>query len=115
MTKQQTIELLQQQLPGFYSVEQVIKMISDIEDKTSPLNSTTIEGLCKVIKDHIQDNLDGVDSDDIVDKSSAEFVIEYGNTIELNSIDIDSSNIAEAATDGLFDTIEEFFNKQGDE
>ncbi len=36
MNKQQTIELLQQQLPGFYSVEQVIKLINDIDvDETS--------------------------------------------------------------------------------
>ena len=35
MTKQQTIETLQKQLPGFYSVEQVIKMINDIEDSES--------------------------------------------------------------------------------
>ena len=36
MNKQQTIELLKQQLPGFYSVEQVIKLINDIDvDETS--------------------------------------------------------------------------------
>jgi hypothetical protein len=47
MTKNQTIELLKQQLPGFYSVEQVIKMISDIEEntQTSILNETQFEEL----------------------------------------------------------------------
>ena len=32
MNKQQTVELLQQQIPGFYSVEQVINIINDIEE-----------------------------------------------------------------------------------
>jgi len=40
MTKQQTVELLKQQLPGFYSVEQVIKMIDDIEDNSQ----TSLDG-----------------------------------------------------------------------
>ena len=35
MTKQQTLDTLKTQLPGFYSVEQVIEMISKIETGTS--------------------------------------------------------------------------------
>jgi hypothetical protein len=35
MTKNQTIDLLKSQLPGFYSVEQVINLIEKIEDDSS--------------------------------------------------------------------------------
>ena len=40
MNKNQTIELLKNQLPGFYSVEQVISLIEGIEEpKTTPIIS----------------------------------------------------------------------------
>jgi hypothetical protein len=35
MTKNQTIDLLKNQLPGFYSVEQVINLIEKIEEGSS--------------------------------------------------------------------------------
>ena len=58
MTKQQTIELLSQQLPGFYSVEQVIKLISDIEDigttNKFELDSDQIKELSRNIAESIE-------------------------------------------------------------
>ncbi len=58
MTKQQTIETLQKQLPGFYSVEQVIKMINDIEDSesTGTLTDEQINDLADQIASGIVDD-----------------------------------------------------------
>jgi hypothetical protein len=43
MTKNETVDLLKNQLPGFYSVEQVIKMVNDIEEPTKlDLSTETI-------------------------------------------------------------------------
>ena len=39
MNKKQTIELIEQQLPGFYSPDQVINIIKDIEEESTPVLS----------------------------------------------------------------------------
>lgn len=51
MNKLQTIELLKQQLPGFYSVEQVIKMINDLEDSEPEISDEMIESIVEEIVD----------------------------------------------------------------
>lgn len=106
MKKNETIELLEKQLPGFYSVDQVIELIKGIEaeEGNAPFDITA---LVKVIQDHIQNQVSGMDSDDACDFSSAEFSLSH-NTIELDSIDIESTNIASEAVDGLEDVIEDF-------
>ena len=101
MNKQQTIELLQQQLPGFYSVEQVIKLINDIDvDETSqptaPLSLT--EDQLEDIKEKIYNAIDrcmgNMYSDDLVNVDSAEFSLN-GNEIQLDSVDVNTDEIAD--------------------
>lgn len=110
MNQAQTIELLENQLPGFYSVEQVIKLIKDIEveEGAAPFN---IDALVEVIQDHIRDQINGMNSDNACDFSSAEFSLN-GNEIELDMIDLECSNIASEGVNGLEDTIEHFFFKK---
>lgn len=102
MTKQQTVELLQQQLPGFYSVEQVIKMINDIEDSNESFEFSDA---------HINDL-----SSDIADALSQEgtsIVDDYelsisGREVELDSIDFDSRTISNIVSDIVTDFMEQF-------
>jgi hypothetical protein len=90
MTKQQTIELLQQQLPGFYSVEQMIKIISEIEDTPSiSINDELIES--------IVDEIACVDLDLISDYSLS---ISY-REVELDSVSIDRRLVEEAVRQAL--------------
>jgi len=96
MTKQETIDLLKQQMPGFYSVEQVIDMISKIEDskpRTDCLDEV-IDELCS----KMTNMLNRKSSDDLVDLSSAELELNYDNRIELSSVEV---NIDYIATDIL--------------
>ena len=106
MNKNETIELLEKQLPGFYSVDQVIELIKGIEaeEGMSPFN---IDSLVEVIREHIRNEIDNMDSDNACDFSSAEFGLDY-NTIELDSVDLECSNIASEAVNGLEDVIEDF-------
>ena len=104
MKKDQMIELLEKQLPGYYSVDQVIQLIKDIEGGT---NDFDIQALVEVITEHISNQIGGMDSDNACDFSSAEFSLSY-NTIELDGVDLEARNISSEATDGLEHVIEDF-------
>ena len=104
MNKNETIELLQKQLPGFYSVDQVIELIKGIEGGT---NDFDIKALIEVIDDHIRDQMGGMNSDSACDFSTAEFSLN-GNEIQLDCVDLEASEIADEATHGLEDVIEDF-------
>jgi len=100
MTKQQTIETLQKQLPSFYSLEQVISIINGIEDNNT-LNDDSIQMIIKKISRSLHD------SNDLIDRDSAEFEIGYDNRIELSNIDVDVDKILEIVEDELNDCVEQ--------
>jgi hypothetical protein len=112
MTKQQTIELLNQQLPGFYSVEQVIKIINDIETPTAggSLTEDQINRLIEVIADKVESNAENLTTDEVCDVDSAEFDLN-GNEISLSSVDVNTTGISEAVVYGVGEAIEEFFEE----
>jgi hypothetical protein len=100
MTKQQTIETLQNQLPSFYSLEQVISIINGIEDNNT-LNDDSIQMIMKKISRSLHD------SSELIDHGSAEFELEYNNTITLASIDVDIDKILEIVEEELSDCVEQ--------
>jgi hypothetical protein len=95
MNKQQTIETLQKQLPSFYSLEQVINIINSIEDNNSTLNDDSIQMIIKSIRRSL------IDSNDLIDRDSAEFEINYNNQIELSNVDVDIESILEIVAEEL--------------
>ena len=96
MTKQQTVELLKQQLPGFYSVEQVINIINGIEDdsQVETYNENQLEIIADEIYDEVRNALGNMYTSDIIDTDSAEFSL-CDKTIELDEVDIDKDSIAD--------------------
>jgi hypothetical protein len=109
MNKQQTIELLKQQLPGFYSVEQVINIINDVDTGSSGLSEEKLTEISESIYDVIEKKMREVDASDVVDFSSAEFSIEYDNRLALEAIDISSDTIAEMIANDVKDYLKDFF------
>ena len=89
MNKLQTIELLQQQLPGFYSVEQVIKMINDIEDIESEISDE--------VRESIVDEIVNMDLDLIEDY---ELEMNY-REVEISSVNISSREVKRAIESAL--------------
>lgn len=87
MNKQQTIETLQKQLPSFYSLEQVINIISSIEDNNNTLSDDLIQAVIKSTRHALND------SSELIDYNSAEFEIGYNNQIELSNVDVDVDKI----------------------
>ena len=101
MTKQETIDLLGKQLPGFYSVEQVIKLITDIEEEpeTVGFHSDSIRELGDNIAEAIES--EGYDLIDDYDLSIS------GREVEIDSISFDTSRINRIVKDALEDFIEQ--------
>tara|TARA_R110000868_G_scaffold34853_2_gene125457 strand:- start:28 stop:435 length:408 start_codon:yes stop_codon:yes gene_type:complete len=98
--------------PGsMYTREDVISLLNKIEvtNNGSGLTEEQIRDLIKVVVDKVRDNTDEL-SNDCVDKSSAEFSLNY-NEIELDSVDFDTSGIRDAVTEGIGDEIESFFEQ----
>lgn len=82
------------------------------EEKSSGLELTfeqrqDLEGN---LREAIERKLDRMDDEDVVDFDSAEFNIEYNNTIVLDSININSSSIAEELDYVISDVISDFFS-----
>ena len=109
MTKQQTIDTLKSQLPGFYSLEQVIAFIEGIEESaTVPLGFTDEQRdeLVNSIAEEIADmGMDAVD-DYNLDMNYKE--------VELNSIDFDTHSIKNVIENALDNWIDENWNKKDD-
>jgi hypothetical protein len=94
MTKQETIDLLGKQLPGFYSVEQVIKMITDIEDSGSfEISDDMVNELSNNVAEALSN-----EGTDIVD--DYELSMSY-REVELDSIDLNEGKIKAAVRDVL--------------
>lgn len=92
MTKNQTIDLLKNQLPGFYSVEQVINLIEKIEEGSSRKITTND------IEQAIDKFINWVEHYDreFLDLESAELEMDYSNRIEVVGVPINTESIREA-------------------
>lgn len=103
MTKEQTVDLLRSQLPGFYSAEQVINLIEKIE--VSP--KVTPEVL-KEIENDIMRNLERDNSNGrIVNEDDIELEFGRGREIEINNVNVDMDVIRDAVSEGLQNAFEE--------
>jgi hypothetical protein len=109
MTKKQTLELLEKQMPSFYSLDQVIELIKGIEVGSV----IDVDGLYSEIKGLIKENIDEMDSEEAIDFSSAEFSLSY-NEISLDDVDMDSNEITSRACYGLTDLIEGYIERMSD-
>jgi hypothetical protein len=110
MTKNQTIELLEKQLPSFYSVEQVINIIKAIEEETPTLNEDKIGELLGEIEESIQTAIRELNSGEVVDFDSVELSLNYDNKIEIEDVSINPDIIQDAVQEAVNKTICEFFN-----
>jgi transcription initiation factor IIE alpha subunit len=110
MTKNQTIELLEKQLPSFYSLEQVISLIKGIEEETPSFNEEKIGELLGEVETSIETAIRELDNGDIIDFDSVELTLNYDHKIEIEDISINPDVIQEAVQDAINKTICEFFN-----
>ena len=108
MTKNQTVELLKKQLPGFYSADQVIKLINDIEEGDQTYNEDQVENLIQRIEDKVERAVQGMYSEDLVDFDSADFSL-CGKEISLDSVDANKDQISETVSEAVRKVLLDFF------
>jgi hypothetical protein len=103
MTKNETVDLLKSQLPGFYSVEQVINLIEKIEEKENSISTKKLEEL----QSNIINRFHNLGADEVVDYDSAEFNIGYNNRVEIEDISLNMDNL----TDIVESVIQEYIDE----
>ena len=102
MKKEEIVKQLEEAktLTSQVDIDKVIALINQIEPETK--SGLTFEDTQNIL-DKIERALDR-NSDHLVDKDTAEFEINYGNTVELDRVDVDINEIM----DHVKDAIDEF-------
>lgn len=111
MTKNQSVELLRQQLPGFYSVEQVIDLINAIEDSgdsSGDFNEDRQEDLKDAITEKVKTYINRLNNSDIVDFDSVELEI-YGREVSVTDIEVNTDSLVDEVADAIDNVFESFF------
>ncbi len=108
MTKNQTVDLLKNQMPGFYSVEQVINLIERIEEEkvqTAPkLTLDQVRDLTQSIVNAIEDE---AQRDNIVCLEDVEFELGWDRRIEVKDVPINFDAIRDCVESELTEFFEE--------
>ena len=105
MTKTQTVDLLKNQIPGFYSVEQVINLIEKIEEEqVKPKLSVT--QLREITNDIVSAIEEEADRDNIVNMDDVEFELGWDKRIEVTSAPINFDVIRDCVENSLIDAFE---------
>jgi acyl-CoA reductase-like NAD-dependent aldehyde dehydrogenase len=109
MKKEEIVKQLEatKALSSQVDIDKVIALINQIEPETK--SGLTFEDTQNIL-DKIERALDR-NSDHLVNKDTAEFEINYGNTVELDRVDID----VEGIMDHIKDAIDEFVIIEEDE
>lgn len=131
--KQEIVKLVEQALadqkkdvdnsfPSIFSREDVklqleefgyglITIISEMkEEKSLGLTFEQRQELEGLLREAIERKIDRMDDEDVVDFDSAEFNIEYGNTLRLESVNVNSSSICDEIDYVISDVISDFFS-----
>jgi len=110
MTKNQTIDLLKSQLPGFYSVEQVINLIEKIEEEQST-PKITLDQLRDLTQSIVNSIEEEAQRDNIVCFEDVEFELNYDRRIEVTDVPINF----DAIRDCVEESLTEFFSPEEEE
>jgi hypothetical protein len=117
MTKNETVDLLKSQLPGFYSVEQVIDLIEKIEEGSSRKITTKDIGraIDKVIN-WVENN-----EECLFDFESAELEMDYNYKVSVVGVPLNTDDLKEALENNFMDFGEDeeesnsvYFSVEGD-
>jgi hypothetical protein len=122
MTKQQVIESLKIFQPSAMNWEEIVKLISSIDEDVEPSEDPgdagysdedrTEEELRHAIGIAVENELENTDKDELIDLSGVEFTIEDGNEIQLDldSVSVNYEAIADIVTDRIVANLFEDYN-----
>ncbi len=116
------IQSVKDSYPSIYSKDDVTNLLyelmSDLDTEISDIVeldrkhqsklNVDFDDLRSKLCDAIEQKLNRMDSNDVVDYDSAEFSINYSNTVEIDTIDINVNNIVDEMGDVIRDVFEVF-------
>ena len=91
-------------LTSVVSIDNVIELILSLEEEKKGFSLKGAQ--FELLMDKIQEAVDNIDRRDLVDKSSAEFELDWNNCISLNDVDIDTSYIYNEIRESLEELVE---------
>lgn len=111
---------VQTAFPSIFSKEDVVSILEgllaevDSEEETetvvgSGLNEDQISELILNIQEAVSRKINRMDTSDLVDTSTAEFNINYGNTLELESVDVNGDYVADEVNEVVDEEIRGYF------
>ena len=80
-------------MPSLFTGEDVMALLKSLTPEPGELPEEEVHQLTDAVRDAIAE----LDTDSVVDMATAEFSIRYGNTVELDSIDVNTDYIADVA------------------
>jgi len=112
MTKNQTIDLLRNQLPGFYSAEQVINLIDKMEEeKVQTAPKLTLDQLREITQSIVNAIEEEAQRDNIVNFDDVEFELGWDRRIEVRDVPINFDAIRDCIENELTDFFENADNE----
>jgi hypothetical protein len=115
MTKQEAINTINASFPSIWTKDDVLQLINKIDVNESKENK--LEGfvdkdkITKKIREAVDNAISGMSTDEIVDVSSCEFEIRNGNEIQLDSIDINFSDIIDTVIADVEEAIDQYIEE----
>ena len=98
-------------LTSVVSIDNVIALIQGLDPEVVTKTELRMtQSMFDAIGDVIESAINNMDNDDVVDLSSAEFEMDYHNTVKLVNVDVESDNIFDAiqnALDRNFEIVED--------
>ncbi len=93
------IDGVRNSISSVFTKSDVLDILNRIETKSEG-NEFTEEKMDELI-DHVRSGLQYVDSSEIVDLDSAEFVLDVDNTILLKDVNVDTNNIEDEVEESI--------------
>jgi hypothetical protein len=113
MTKNELITQLEsaKSLTSVVSIDNVIALIQGLDPEVVTKTELRMtQSMFDAINDVIETAINNMDADDMVDMDSAEFEMDYNNTVRLSNVGIDGDNIFDVirySLDRNFDIVED--------
>jgi hypothetical protein len=104
-TIEQVVELVKGNYSSVFSKEDVLNLIQSIEVKKEPV--VTKESLVKFMTEYIENQVDQLDSGEVIDLYSAEFSLN-GNEIQLDDINLDKDQLNGELLGNVDDAVDTF-------
>ena len=110
MKKNELIAKLEgaKELTSVVSIDLVLTALGMLEDETpQPKGFSFKPSQVEMLMDKIQQAVDNMDRRELVDRSSAEFELDWNNTISLNDVEVDFDYVYNSIREELEELVED--------